>query len=287
MNLKKKLLTLCLLGPIILPSVYAKSTADASIKFSGRSGLPSTNLSAGYSFGIWGEVPEPDAKDKDPLGYGYVRAGVDYSWGFNSRTKLRLDVYPVAAAKISVGTTSENIVEGSTNEKYDATKINAPGKYSGLFWSVGSFVPISKSLGGYVSYESQKMENGSDSTKEMLNWSYNLYGDGGGDERQTMFGALFYKLSADYTLAAIFDSTKMKTSGSKSTTMAAGVSSGFKMFGWDFAYSAFAGMFSADNGTLDSTDKNWTDELSNGKRSDGFVVIYTITHHFKKGFTFP
>ena len=143
-------------------------------------------------------------------------------------TKLRLDVYPIAATKISVGTTSENIVEGSSNEKYDDTKVNTRGKYSGLFWSVGSFVPISKSLGGYVSYESQKMENGSVSTKEMLDWSYNLYGDGDGDERQTMFGALFYKLNQDYTLAAIFDSTKMKESGSKSTTMAAGVSSGFK-----------------------------------------------------------
>ena len=287
MNLKKKLLTLCLLGVVASPSIYAKSAADASVTFSGRSGLPSTNISAGYSFGLWGKVPDPGAKEKDPLGYGYVRAGVDYSWGFNSRTKLRLDIFPVAAAKISVGTTSENIVEGSMNENYDATKLNAPGKYSGIFYSVGSFVPISKNMGGYVSYESQKMENKSDATKYMLNWSYNIYGDGGGDERQTIFGALFYKLNADYTLAAIFDSTKMKTSGSKSTTMAAGISSGFKLFGWDFSYRAMGGMFSSDNGTKDSTDQVYTKELTNDKRSDGFVVIYTITHKFKEGFSFP
>ena len=60
MNLKK-LLPLLLLGLMICPSVYAQSTADASIKFSGRSGLPSTNLHAGYSLGLWGKVPEPGA----------------------------------------------------------------------------------------------------------------------------------------------------------------------------------------------------------------------------------
>ena len=103
MNLKKKLLTLCLLGVVASPSIYAKSAADASIKFSGRSGLPSANLSAGYSFGLWGKVPEPGAKDKDPM-YGYVRAGIDYTWAFNTRYKLRLDIHPISIAKISVGT---------------------------------------------------------------------------------------------------------------------------------------------------------------------------------------
>ncbi len=67
MTFKKKLLPLFLLGLMTLPSVYAKSTADASIKWSGRSGLPSTTLSAGYSFGIWGKVPEPGAEKKDPM----------------------------------------------------------------------------------------------------------------------------------------------------------------------------------------------------------------------------
>lgn len=289
MNLKKKLLTLCLLGVVASPSLYAKSAADASIKFSGRSGLPSANLSAGYSFGLWGKVPEPGAKDKDPM-YGYVRAGVDYTFAFNTRMKLRLDIHPVSPVKISVGNSSTNVVEGGINEKYDTTKVDQDSKYSGMFWSVGSIIPLGKimdGLNGYVSYESEKMENKGDSTKEMLNWSYNIYGTGAEDTRNTLFGALFYKLNDDYSIAGIFDSTEMKTSGSKSSTVAAGISSGFKLFGWDFGYTVFGGMFTADNGTLDSVDQNWTEELVNGKRSDGFVVIYTITHHFKKGFSFP
>ena len=289
MNLKKKLLTLCLLGAMASPSIYAKSAADASIKFSGRSGLPSANLSAGYSLGLWGKVPEPGAKDKDPM-YGYVRAGVDYSFAFNTRYKLRLDIHPVSVLKVSVGQSSTSVVEEGINEKYDATKVDTGSSYSGMFWSVGSIIPLGKlvdGLNGYFSYESQKMKNEGDATKEMLEWSYNIYGTGAEDTRNTMFGALFYKLNDSYSIAAIFDSTEMKTSGSKSTTMAAGVSSGFKLFGLDFGYTAFGGMFTADNGTMDSVDGNWTETLSEGKRSDGFVVIYTITHHFKKGFSFP
>ncbi|MEE2742985.1 MAG: hypothetical protein VYD54_03695, partial [Bdellovibrionota bacterium] len=205
MNLKK-LLPLLLLGLMICPSVYAKSTADASIKFSGRSGLPSTNLHAGYSFGLWGKVPEPGAKDKDPK-YGYVRLGVDYTWAFNTRYKLRLDVHPISIAKISVGQSSTSVVEGGINEKYNANEVDAPGEYSGMFWSVGSIIPLGKlvdGLNGYFSYESEEMENqgnAANTSKEMLNWSYNIYGTGKKDTRNTMFGALFYKLNDDYTLA--------------------------------------------------------------------------------------
>jgi hypothetical protein len=284
MTFKKKLLPLFLLGLMTLPSVYAKSTADASIKWSGRSGLPSTTLSAGYSFGIWGKVPEPGAEKKDPM-YGYARLAVDATWAFNTKTNLKLDIHPVSIAKISVGMTSSSVVE-NFDKKYDDAKINQPGKYNGMLISVSSIIPIAGELNGYVSYESETMKNKSDATLPMLNWSYNLYADGGGDTRQTMFGALFYKLSDDWSIAALFDSTKMKTSGSKSTGVYAGGSSKFNIFGEDFSYFVAGGVFSADNGTYDA-NSTWTGELSNGKRSDGFVVIYNLTYHFKKGFSFP
>jgi len=97
-----------------------------------------------------------------------------------------------------------------------------------------------------------------------------------------MYGGVFYGLNDTYTVGGMVDSTKMKGSGSKSKSM--------YLFGkmqsksWEeVSYTLGAGTFSADNGTKDSVDKVYTEELSNEKRRDGFSFIWGVTYTFKRG----
>ena len=93
-------------------------------------------------------------------------------------------------------------------------------------------------------------------------------------------------LADGWTFVGFVERTKMKITGSHSSSIFLGGSSRLNLFGLDISYFIAGGWFVANNGSLDTVDRVYRGPLQNGKRSDGFTIIYNLKYIVNNGFLF-
>jgi len=191
MNLKKKVLSCVLLGLMVSGFAQAKGDWDANAYISAREFGFIPKLDVGYNVPLWGKTPKADDKTVKDVMYGYVRPSVRlHSVGLINGAHVKVDLYPISALQIGFGKKYSHVT--SEMKTYDSTQVNNKGMFKSTIMRARLIFPLGlKGLSGFAGYTSEKMDEQPEASKLMLHYSYNLYGNAGGDTLNTMYGGVF------------------------------------------------------------------------------------------------